>query len=265
MLFFPAPNKASAIDLPSGSMGTVSFRDHIRWGSDPASEPTSTLVLTSPGHYFVDIRVFKTALTHQSSESSTKAGGTPSLARKHLDWAIGGTSASTQRTRPDGTHVSHSVFTHWVDSRTKEPENATDEGDMLPQPDGTTLETGRMVNPATGNETDYEELWRDGAAENVPALAKWTVLRIQDDFQQKRGMFVQLGQYAQAILRMGNIFTAERWEWDSSQSKWVGAFRVGDDEAFPLDDLLSTSQEVHHVGEEVEVWSGTWSVLEASS
>ncbi|KAJ4418060.1 hypothetical protein N0V82_005814 [Gnomoniopsis sp. IMI 355080] len=246
-------------------MGTVSFRHHIRWGSDAASEPTSTLVLTSPGHYFVDIRVFKTALRHyQSSEASTKSSGPPSLAREQLDWAIGGTSTSTQRTRPDGTRVSHSVFTHWVDSRTRDPESATDEGDMLPQPDGTTLEIGRMVNPATGIETDYEELWRDGASENVPALAKWTVLQIQDESQQKRGMFVQLGQYAQAVLRVGDIFTAERWEWDSSQSTWVGTFRVGDDEAFPLDDLIPTCQEVHHAGEEIEAWSGIWSVLEAS-
>ncbi|KAJ4393709.1 hypothetical protein N0V93_002924 [Gnomoniopsis smithogilvyi] len=245
-------------------MGTVSFRDHIRWGSDPASEPTSTLVLTSPGHYFVDIRVFKTALAHQSGETAPNTGVTPHLARENLDWAIGGTSASTQRSLPDGTHVSHSVFTHWVDSRTKEPEKATDEGDMLPQPDGTTLETGRMVNPATGVETDYEELWRDGAPEHVPALAQWTVLRIQDDSLQKRGMFVQLGQYAQAVLRVGDFFTAERWVWNSSQSKWVGTFRIGDDEAFPLDDLIPASQEVHHAGEEIEAWSGIWSVLEAS-
>lgn len=246
-------------------MGTVSVRHHMRWGSDPASEPTSTLVLTSPGHYFVDIRVFKTALNHhQSSETGTKSVGPPNLAREQLDWAIGGTSAFTQRTRPDGTPVIHAVFTHWVDSRTRDPKSATDEGDMLPQPDGTTLEIGRMVNPATGVETDYEELWRDGASENVPALAKWTVLRIQDESQQKRGMFVQLGQYAQAVLRVGDIFTAERWEWDSSQSRWVGTFKVGDDEAFPLDDLIPTFQEAHHAGEEIEAWSGIWSVLDAS-
>lgn len=246
------------------SMGTVSFRDHIRWGSDPPSEPTSTLVLTSPNHYFVDIRVLKTALAQISHEASSNSDRPPSLAREHLDWAIGGTSASSMRTRPNGTQVSHSVFTHWVDSRTTEPESATDEGDMLPQPDGTTLETGRMINPATGVETDYEELWRDGTAKDVPALAKWTVLRIHDDSQQKRGMFVQLGKYAQAVLRIGDSFTAERWEWNSSSSKWVGSFRVGDDDAFPLDDLIPTTQEVHQEGDKVEAWSGMWSVLESS-
>lgn len=245
-------------------MGTVSFRDHIRWGSDPPAEPTSTLVLTSPGHYFVDVRVFKTALAYQSSEIGGKAGTSPGLASEHLDWAIGGTSASTQRSRPDGTHVSHSVFTHWVDSRTTEPETATDEGDMLPQPDGTTLEIGRMLNPATGVDTDYEELWRDGASEEVPALAKWTVLQIHDDTRQERGMLVQLGQYAQAVLRVGDIFTAERWEWNSTTSTWVKTFRVGDEGADALDDLIPASQEAHRAGDKVEARSGMWSVLEAS-
>lgn len=253
----------SATSCRAYKMGTVSFRDHIRWGADPPSEPTSTLVLTSPNHYFVDIRVLKTALANMSHEASSNPDRIPSLAREHLDWAIGGTSASHMRTRPDGSQVSHSVFTHWVDSRTTEPEAATDEGDMLPQPDGTTLETGRMINPATGVETDYEELWRDGAAKDVPALAKWTVLQIHDDSQQKRGMFVQLGKYAQAVLRIGDSFTAERWEWNASSSKWVGNFRIGDDDAFPLEDLIPTTQEVHQAGDQIEAWSGMWSVLES--
>ena len=36
-----------------------------------------------------------------------------------------------------------------------------DEGDMVTQADGTTLETGSMVNPATGRVTAYEEVWED--------------------------------------------------------------------------------------------------------
>lgn len=242
-------------------MATVSFRDYIRWGTDPPSEPTSTLVLTSPNRYFVDIRVLKTALARSRDKYIDEPH---SLEREHLDWAIGGTSASTQRTRPDGSRVSHSVFTHWVDSRTTHPENATDEGDMLPQPDGTTLETGRMLNPVTGVESDYEELWRDGASEEVPALAKYTVLQLHDDTRETRGMFVQLGRYAQAVLRVGQVFTAERWEWDASLSRWVSSFRVGDEEADSLDDLIPSSQEPHHPGDKMEARSGTWSVLEAS-
>jgi hypothetical protein len=38
-------------------MAGISFRKFIRWLPDEASEPTSTLVLTSPEKRFVDIRV----------------------------------------------------------------------------------------------------------------------------------------------------------------------------------------------------------------
>lgn len=38
-------------------MASISFRKFIRWVPEEASEPTSTLVLTSPEKRFVDIRV----------------------------------------------------------------------------------------------------------------------------------------------------------------------------------------------------------------
>lgn len=38
-------------------MASISFRKFIRWLPEEASEPTSTLVLTSPEKRFVDIRV----------------------------------------------------------------------------------------------------------------------------------------------------------------------------------------------------------------
>lgn len=41
------------------TMGTISIREHIRWIPDPESEPTSTIVLTSPGHRFVDLRILR--------------------------------------------------------------------------------------------------------------------------------------------------------------------------------------------------------------
>lgn len=38
-------------------MSTVSHRKYIKWHPDEASEPTSTLVLTSPENRFVDLRI----------------------------------------------------------------------------------------------------------------------------------------------------------------------------------------------------------------
>lgn len=38
---------------------SISIREHIRWLPERESEPTSTLVLTSPENRFVDIRILK--------------------------------------------------------------------------------------------------------------------------------------------------------------------------------------------------------------
>ncbi|KAL1799829.1 hypothetical protein ACET3X_000171 [Alternaria dauci] len=88
-------------------------------------EPTSTVVLTSPNRTFVDIRIYK-------SFKSTEPNPNQGHAQK-LDWAFAGTSSSVPITLPpSGPHhgksqkrleaetwenVTHSTWTHWVDSR----------------------------------------------------------------------------------------------------------------------------------------------------
>lgn len=246
-------------------MGSISIREHIRWGTDALSESTSTLVLTSPARHFVDIRV----LRRGSSTSPAPGFKHPSdedfgtLPMEQLDWGFAGTSSSSKLARPDGTQVSHSVFHHWVDNRSKVPETICDEGDMFPQPDDTTLETGRMVNPATGIETDYEELWRDEepSPTSVDGIA-CAVFRIQDDANGKRGQFLRLGQYAQGVLQAGDTYTAERWMWDQGQSKWKRLAKIGDNEAPSLETLLLTNDSLYKEGEQVETPSGIWTVIE---
>lgn len=41
------------------SMGDISVREYIRWLPEEPSEPTSTIVLTTPNRLFVDLRVLK--------------------------------------------------------------------------------------------------------------------------------------------------------------------------------------------------------------
>lgn len=246
-------------------MGSISIREHIKWGAEPLSEPTSTIVLTSPRRYFVDIRILKTALERQPRGHGTSDATRDCFAIDQLDWAIGGTSVSETITRDGGEQVAHSTFHHWVDSRTTEPEKATDEGDMFPGEEaGTTLETGRMVNPATGSETSYEELWRDEDPQPVAGQARFSVFRLHDDDDQKRGLFVQLGQHAQAVLRAGDSFTAERWQWNSSLSRWGRAFKVGDDKTQSLEPLLAEVGNNHHENDKLETASGVWTVIETS-
>ncbi|KUI70742.1 hypothetical protein VM1G_05674 [Cytospora mali] len=253
-------------------MGSISIREHIRWGTDAPSEPTSTLVLTSPGRRFVDVRVLRRASSSSSSSSSSPPTSGPKhpsdenfgiLPKDQIDWAFAGTSSSSKVTRHDGSQVSHSIFHHWVDSRSKEPETIRDEGDMFSQPDDMMLETGRMVNPATGIETDYEELWRDEEPKSISVgEATCVVFQLQDDSIGKRGQFVRLGQYAQGVLQIGNSFTAERWLWDQGQSKWRRLVKTGDSEAPSLETLLEKNGSLHMEGEQVETPSGTWTVIE---
>lgn len=249
-------------------MGSISVREHIRWGQDAPSEPTSTLVLTSPGRHFVDIRILKTALP--SADSTTAPSeASKSLPRSSLDWAFGGTSSSTPITHQDGNTVSHAVFRHWVDSRTLEPEQIVDEGDMFPYPgdNSLTIETGQMTNPDTGVETDYEELWRDQEPRTGKHdVARCLVFQLHDDTTRKRGLVVRLGKHAQGVLRVGEVFTAERWAWDGDKGKWERLFKAGDEGTGSLDTIiLEELEESHRVGDSFDAAGGKWTVVEASN
>jgi len=232
---------------------SISFRDSIRWLPDDAAEPTSTMVLTSPARRFVDVRI----------HSSTRA----------VDWAFAGTSSAAARTTEDGRQVSHLTFRHWVDSRTEAPEEVRDEGDMMVQPDGRVLETGRMVNPVTGEETDYEEVWRDAdvpdddGAGHSPAdeeeggpLPRCVVLQLHDDARRRRGMAILLGPFCQGVLRDGSQFTVQRWEWTAANG-WEMSFKAGDG-ALPCRAMIRQGRRVIEQGT-LAVDKATWNVVES--
>ncbi|KAL6400880.1 HRI1 domain protein [Ilyonectria robusta] len=237
-------------------MGSISLREHIRWLPDEASEPTSTVVVTSPQRRYVDLRIFR-----PEGDQKAWSGQEEALPVDRLEWGIAGTSSSWMRDDGKGGQIRHSQWEHWIDSHTTEPENATDEGDMFPQPDGTTLETGSMVNPATGKDTAYEEVWLD--VEPIPTSTsdvKSIVLHMETE-TGGRGSVVRLGQYCQGFLREGDLMTAERWEWEAAKG-WKRTIRMGDAE-LPcekvLDDGLGAKKD-----EVVEIGGNAWKVVEVS-
>lgn len=156
---------------------------------------------------------------------------------------------------------SHSQWHHWVDSRSNNAEEIVDEGDMYPIEGGErTLEKGKMVNPSTGLLTDYEEVWRDekviatpskdcdvdeGIEKDVKDMAAegvekgseegvngdrsrmCVVLILDDPASQARGMVVRVGQYCQAVLRVADHFSLERWQWLDKQDGWRRECRIG--------------------------------------
>lgn len=259
----------------------ISLRESIRWLPDQASEPTSTIVLTSPENRFVDIRIYKPQ--HERELVEAKEGNIPTLTHcpvtvalmaldvlpsSRLEWAFAGTSSSELRHPEEGKAVVHSKWRHWVDCRNPDADGVVDEGDMYPQTDGRTLEKGSMVNPATGKLTEYEELWKDldptvikkEPKEDAPKVS-CVVLQLQDDEHEARGVVVRLGQYCQGVLRVGKHFSLERWEWKCEKEGWKRLVRIGDlwvpCGVATEDERLALDGEVKH-GEYV------WKVIEKS-
>lgn len=109
--------------------------------------------------------------------------------------------------------LSHTVWDHWIDSRSDNPDS--DEGDMWVQPNGDILEKGKNSNPATGEETEYEELWHDlpveafGKKRNRSSL----VMRADDSFKKATGLAIKIGGWCEGILKVAGELTVERWEW----------------------------------------------------
>ncbi|KAK5661141.1 hypothetical protein OQA88_11031 [Cercophora sp. LCS_1] len=231
-------------------MADISHRVSIRWLPSPASEPTSTIVLTSPERRFVDVRLL---LNAQSSPNGTY---TPAA----LDWAIAGSSDSTELKTPDGAAYSHCKWTHWISSRAASVDGVADEGDNHPQADGTILEKGRMLNPATGELGDYEEVWKSEDVEAVHGVG-CLVLKLEKD--GRRGLAVRLGKYIQAIVRTGSgegDVTVERLVWDGGE--WVKKVRIGQAEV-PTDWVGYLGGEAV-VDDEVKVGGDVWKVVEKS-
>ncbi|PON26587.1 hypothetical protein TGAM01_v204597 [Trichoderma gamsii] len=159
-------------------MGSLSFRKFIRWLPDEASEPTSTLVLTSPEKRFVDIRVLL------PDGKNSLADNDETLPLSRLDWAMAGFSSSDVIS--DGHSLSQ--WKHWIDSRAVDA--PPDEGHMYAQPDGlSTLEKGHMTNPATGKDTEYEEMWYDPPAKKTGGdKVVCVVLVMEDEKAGKKGI-----------------------------------------------------------------------------
>ncbi|KAF2226386.1 hypothetical protein BDZ85DRAFT_229709 [Elsinoe ampelina] len=211
----------------------ISHRDYIHWSSDPtASEPTSTLVLTTRTRRFIDIRIHKP----KPGEPDLPNEGGP-LSR--LQWSFAGRAHTSLRPAPRGfplptSTILHCTWHHWIDSHAPayRDTDVSDSGDLFPQPDGRTLEKGTMCNPATGREEGYEEMWRD---EDVSPVGKEggkkaVVLELSErdgeGREWARGMVVRVGRWAQGMVKVATEVSCERWEWNEGKG-WERKVKVG--------------------------------------
>ncbi|KAH6634746.1 hypothetical protein B0J18DRAFT_486921 [Chaetomium sp. MPI-SDFR-AT-0129] len=175
----------------------ISIRESIRWFPDEASEPTSTIVLTTPARRFVDLRILKETEARGADTGDAGVVSDPNLPLTRLDWAIAGTSSvDPPHTTDNSTNpTQHGRWAHWIDSRLAECDGVVDEGDMVTDPTNPalTIETGRMVNPATGLVTEYEEIWRSEGILDVPAAGGGGAFELGGELRGELGGVSDLG------------------------------------------------------------------------
>lgn len=87
-----------------------------------------------------------------------------------------------------------------------------------------------------------------------------TVLVLHDDEHQARGMAIQLGQFCQAFLRIGEHLAVERWIWNQS-SGWTREVRMG---GFwlPCGVMTGGAEKVPEVGGTVRFGDYLWTIVE---
>lgn len=128
---------------------------------------------------------------------------------------------------------------------------------MHEQADGTTLETGSMVNPDTGRDTPYEELWLD--TELDEAKSKDACFVVKHEQGAHRGMIVKLGDFCQGVARRGGEVVAERWE--KNDGRWQRTVRIGSG-SLVCDELLNGVIKAEN-GASFTSGGETWAVVEA--
>lgn len=208
---------------------------------DEASEPTSTIVLTTPNRRFVDLRFFK-------PPSSPTSPPFPAL-----EWGTAGYSAGTP---------THGTWTHELSSRPTHPDGETDVGTMEPHPSlpDVEIERGRMAHLDTGEVRAYEEAWRavpvlpDESGRRVAVLLE---MRGGDGDGTRRGAVVRVGQFCQGIVRAGGVISAQRWLWTAGA--WAIVGQVGECD-IPCDATWADVQE----GDIVERGDAIWDVKEVA-
>ncbi|KAF2133444.1 hypothetical protein P153DRAFT_332231 [Dothidotthia symphoricarpi CBS 119687] len=220
-------------------------------------EPTSTLVLTSPNHTFVDIRFFKPMRPGEETLLPNRGE------IERLEWCFAGQSES----HPIVPGVTHSTWMHWLDSRhpVAAPNMPVDEGDMYPIDTDLTLEHGHAFQPLMHAVKTHEEMWRDVStlSTNSTGSKICVVLRCHADAAGVRGVIVRVGQFCQGIVMKGEQVTAERWEFDfegegkEETGNWKRIGKVGD---LFLPCAVAFRPEILKQGGRVKYWDFEWVV-----
>jgi hypothetical protein len=122
----------------------------------------------------------------------------------------------------------------------------------------------RIAHPLLQEEPQVIEHANDGIQfeegfTRLRHLVACCVLQHENDARQSRGTVIRVGQFCQGVLRVGDEFAAERWEW-TEQGGWRKVFASGSSKLnMPCDVACHLAVRKLRVGNEVvygpgEIW-----------
>jgi hypothetical protein len=254
---------------------SVSARRGIARGFDAAYEDTSTLVLTSAGSWFVDIRF--------------ALGQDPTGGASY--WAFAGRSEVTfpgegrkGDRREDGWRggggeiveipcMGHCVWGHEIDSSGA---GEADEGDLYLLGNGQVMEVGVSTSGPGGKMEMYKEYWTNVEMNGDQSCV---VARTEQRAGQENGagMVIRVGRHCQAIFQSGSGTAeehgragqvhVERWYKSDKTETWAKDWRsnTGDDTG---EDTVMPSkwvcEEGRKTGDVAELLGRKWEVVECT-
>ncbi|KAL8724976.1 MAG: hypothetical protein Q9166_007650 [cf. Caloplaca sp. 2 TL-2023] len=231
---------------------SVSRRKHYRPVPGEPSEPTSTIVLTSPRNFYVDVRVYNIPQTQTPPARNTFDG--------HLQWAFAGEKDSYYS---GGKNIS--TWGHWIDSLSDDPVQL-DTGEMIELEGGDVLEKGEVVDEETGEVRRYEELWGEVELDTVEGGEGRTcvVARTDEEGVDWRGMMIRIGGFCQGILKGRDGLAVERWEWVRGEGggKWERTVRFGEGE-LPCGEIVDGGE--FEEGVKMDCGGIRWVVVEVAT
>ena len=268
---------------------SISVRRGVARSYGAAYEDTSTLVLTSAGRWFVDVRF--------------ALGDAPTAAGSSF-WAFAGTSAVTfpgegmkgerRRGRGGGWReggetvevpcMGHCVWRHEMDSKGVDGGEA-DEGDLYLLGNGQVVEVGVSGSGESGRVEMYKEYW-EGVEVGEGGDGRCVVARTEGGemgMGMGMGMVIRVGKHCQGMFQRvssgagaeeeagtaGEV-CVERWYRSGESGVWAKDWRssstMGKDDAQEVGVMPSkwVCEEGRKVGDVVEVQGRKWEVVECA-
>lgn len=220
----------------------LSTRVIIQWLPDEAEELTSTMVFSTPGEIFTDVRVFKSHYPY------LKKPGEPEPLEEVFQFVTIGWEEEIKNTNQMRFHTVVNLQEILKAIKTKKPLDecraAPDIGAFWPvEGSDDRKETGAMENPATGKVTEYVEIWRSLNPEEAtptkevregqwPSGERDVRVRVYDTITKGyTGRIVRLGNWVQGVLfdasETQHPLSVFRAFYDEKSEKWTTLIDYG--------------------------------------